>query len=135
MKTSLLLSVALSSLSGSLISGCGSAPGASCTVTPFIEPATATLDHSAQGSSNSVQFATGYKYTGTSCVHPAIAVQYSWSVSDTASASITSPGGVATCLAAAASPITVASLNKTVDSTGAIVYIPTGLPNATLVCQ
>lgn len=135
MKFRVVLPVMYLSFCGSLISGCGTDGPGPCTVTPFINPVTATLDHTAQGSANAVQFTTGLKYSGARCVQPAIAILYSWSVSDPSSASITSPGGLATCLAASSAPITVMSVNKTVNSSGAIVYIPTGLPSATLTCN
>jgi hypothetical protein len=115
--------------------GCaaGTTGTTSCTVTPFISPAAVTLDHTVAG--NSQQFTTGYKYSGN-CAIPAIVVQYQWGVSDTIDATITTPGGVASCTHATLSPITVSSYLSAYGGTPPAPYLaPTGLPSATLTCK
>jgi hypothetical protein len=63
-------------------------------------------------------------------------VQYQWGVSDTIDASITSPGGVASCISAAANPITVSSYIQAYGGTPPAPYlVPTNLPSATLICK
>jgi hypothetical protein len=107
--------------------------GSNCTETPFISPTTVTLDHTIKG--NSQQFTTGTQYSGN-CAIPAFVVQYQWGVSDTIDATITSPGGVASCVNATATPITVNSYLQAYGGTPPAPYlVPTNLPTATLICK
>ncbi len=108
--------------------------GSTCTETPFISPTSVTLDHTVKG--NSQQFTTGIQYSGTRCAIPAIVAQYQWGVSDTIDATITSPGGVASCVNAAINPITVSSYIQAYGGTPPASYlVPTSLPSATLTCK
>jgi hypothetical protein len=113
--------------------GCAMAPsGNGCTETPFIQPTTVTLDHTVAG--NSQQFKTGINYAG-GCAIPALLIAYTWNVSNTTDASITS-GGVASCNNAALNPITVYTTIAGYSGTPpTLSYAPSGLPSATLVCK
>ncbi len=122
-------------LGGAQLIGCAvPSTGSACTVTPFISPTSVTLDHTVKG--NSQLFTTGYNYSGTNCAIPALSVQYQWGVSDTIDATITSPGGVASCTNAALNPITVSSYLQAYGGTPPVTYLaPSGLPSATLTCK
>jgi hypothetical protein len=107
--------------------------GLTCTETPFISPTTVTLDHTVKG--NAQQFTTGIQYGGN-CPIPLVVVQYQWGVSDTVDATITSPGGVVSCINAALNPITVSSYVQAYSGTPPVAYLaPTNLPSATLTCK
>jgi hypothetical protein len=130
--------VILSLGSVTALTGCAAAPGTdtpACVETPYITPATVTLDHTSPPPANSVQFTTGTQYVGKMCPQTPLRAQYYWSVSDTTDASITSPGGVATCVSEAPSPIVVSSLIETYSVTTGPGYAPSGLPSATLICK
>lgn len=120
--------------------GCSVSPQSlvgSCTSTPFIQPSSVILDHTAVPPANSVQFITGVAQTGSTCpeTYPPAALYY-WQLSTSTAATITSPGGLATCTAAAAAPITVSSLVPTYSATGVIDgSLPSNLPSASLVCR
>jgi hypothetical protein len=106
--------------------------GSGCTETPFIQPTSVTLDHTVAG--NSQQFKTGINYAG-GCAIPALLVAYTWNVSDTMDASISSDG-VASCNNAALNPITVYTTVAGYSGTPpTLSYAPSGLPSATLVCK
>ena len=100
--------------------GCApvASPGSTSCVTTFaVTPTTATLDHDV---ANNSQTYTLDVSTSKGCPLIPIAAPR-WTVSDTIDASITVPGGVATCKNAAMNPI--------------IVSPGTGLPTATLICN
>jgi hypothetical protein len=119
-------------VAGNTSCGVSTSSTTACVATPFISPTSVTLDHTT--SSSEQQFNTGTKYSG-SCAIPAIAIAYTWNVSDTSNASITSDG-IASCKNASMTPITVYTTVATISGTPPVTtYISSGLPSATLTCK
>lgn len=87
-------------------SSCGATPSNSCLVTANITPAAASADHVVASPGNQVQFALNTSVAGN-C--PLIADKLgAWSSSDPLNVSISSTG-VATCLGATPSAVTIAN--------------------------
>src|SRR5689334_11518587 len=103
-RLSLPAALALVSLLG--LPGCGSSN--TCSVTAIIAPKTATAVHSAAAPGNQVQFTLNSTVKGT-CPLPADKAG-TWSSSDAVNVSISNQAGtsgLATCLGATASPVTI----------------------------
>ena len=114
--------------------GCAAAASnTACSATPFIIPTSVALDHSDTGTANWQTFCTGYRYS-SGCAIPAIAIKYTWSVSDTIDATVSSDG-VVSCVNATAAPITVFRSIMSYSGTGNTLVAqntPTNLPTANL---
>jgi Flp pilus assembly protein TadG len=101
--------------------------GATCTINAAIVPANATADHRAASPGNQVQFSLASSVQGMCPMMPDRTGV--WSTSDTANTSISNQGpnqGLATCLNATASPVTISN-SGTVRGRA--------FPSATLVCK
>jgi hypothetical protein len=93
--------------------GCGGSPQPQCFITGMnVGPSAATVNHAAAPPGNSQQFAAFETSAPNGCAFALSSLQtVTWSVSDTVNASISNSHdatyGVATCINAAPSPITV----------------------------
>ena len=85
--------------------GCG-APSQTCNTEYLINPATASVDHTAPFPANSANFMAVRRVTGP-CAQPAVMPVGTWSTSDTTNTIIDANSGVATCLAPTSTPATI----------------------------
>jgi hypothetical protein len=132
----LLTAISTLLTSGSLL-GCGGHPDCSTYAVLSAGPETATANHSAKAPGNTTLFQAAVTqklvHTSSSCALPALSmiVQPNWTVSDPSKATISSAkdatNGLATCLAASITPITVTATDAGTSATLTAT--------ATLTCQ
>lgn len=129
MKLALLLLLVLLA-----VVGCGGSPKPQCFITGMnLGPSTATVNHAVAPPGNSAQFAAFQTSAPSGCAFALSSLQaVTWTVSDTVNASISNTHdaayGVATCINAAPSPITVTA---TTPPSNAVKVTAT----ATLTCN
>jgi hypothetical protein len=90
----------------SLLGWCGCGTSKDCKVSLLVSPAVATADHAAPFPGNTVQFIPVRKASGD-CAIPAIQPIGTWTTSDAVNTSIDRDTGLATCIAATPSPVTI----------------------------